>query len=186
MACTDQETPMPSLFGPRTQEVLPQLSIDEKAAITAGSGFFNMTGVEHLGIPNWLTTDGPNEGVGPPKWNVPAAQLRPVSEFDDGVVVNGTVGHRHLTVRPVDRAQRCAFGIGCKVDAPGDHLCDPRRPLRPTPARTPIRPAPPASPDHRSSPEVRGRPARGGASGRPRCGPRYRRLRCRPWSRWGC
>ena len=51
-------------LGPRTQEVLPQLSIEEKAAITAGSGFFNMTGVERLGIPNWLTTDGPNGARG--------------------------------------------------------------------------------------------------------------------------
>ena len=51
-------------LGPRTHEVLPQLSIEEKAAITAGSGFFNMTGVERLGIPNWLTTDGPNGARG--------------------------------------------------------------------------------------------------------------------------
>jgi beta-glucosidase len=51
-------------LGPRTQQVLPQLTIDEKAAITAGSGFFHMTGVERLGIPNWLTTDGPNGARG--------------------------------------------------------------------------------------------------------------------------
>jgi beta-glucosidase len=51
-------------FGPRTQETLPRLSIEEKAAITAGSGFFSMTGVERLGIPNWSTTDGPNGARG--------------------------------------------------------------------------------------------------------------------------
>jgi beta-glucosidase len=51
-------------FGPRTQETLPQLSLEEKAAITAGSGFFNMTGNERLGIPDWLTTDGPNGARG--------------------------------------------------------------------------------------------------------------------------
>ena len=53
-----------SEFGPRTQETLPQLSVEEKAAITAGSGFFNMTGNDRLGIPNWLTTDGPNGARG--------------------------------------------------------------------------------------------------------------------------
>ncbi len=51
-------------FGPRTQSVLTDLSIDEKAAITAGSGFFTMTGSERLGIPNWMTTDGPNGARG--------------------------------------------------------------------------------------------------------------------------
>lgn len=51
-------------LGPRTQQVLAQLTLEEKAAITAGSGFFHMTGVERLGIPNWLTTDGPNGARG--------------------------------------------------------------------------------------------------------------------------
>ena len=51
-------------LGTRTQRLLPQLSIDEKAAITAGSGFFTMTGVERLAIPNWGTTDGPNGARG--------------------------------------------------------------------------------------------------------------------------
>jgi beta-glucosidase len=51
-------------FGPRTREVLPTLSVEEKAAITAGSGMFNLTGVERLGIPNWLSTDGPNGARG--------------------------------------------------------------------------------------------------------------------------
>jgi len=51
-------------FGPRTQETLPQLTMEDKAAITAGSGSFNMTGVDRLGIPNWLTTDGPNGARG--------------------------------------------------------------------------------------------------------------------------
>lgn len=51
-------------LGPRTREVLSQLTIEEKAAITAGSGFFTMTGVQRLGIPNWATTDGPNGARG--------------------------------------------------------------------------------------------------------------------------
>jgi beta-glucosidase len=53
------ETPPPS-----TRDLLPQLSLDEKAAMTAGSGFFTMTGVPRLGIPNWGTTDGPNGARG--------------------------------------------------------------------------------------------------------------------------
>ncbi|MDH4277877.1 MAG: glycoside hydrolase family 3 C-terminal domain-containing protein [Acidimicrobiia bacterium] len=51
-------------LGPRTAELLPTLSIEEKAALTAGSGFFRMAGVERLGLPNWLTTDGPNGARG--------------------------------------------------------------------------------------------------------------------------
>ncbi len=51
-------------FGRRTQHILATLTLDEKAAITAGSGMFNMTGVERLGIPNWMTTDGPNGARG--------------------------------------------------------------------------------------------------------------------------
>ncbi|MDH3299165.1 MAG: glycoside hydrolase family 3 C-terminal domain-containing protein [Acidimicrobiia bacterium] len=51
-------------LGPRTADLLPTLSIEEKAALTAGSGFFHMTGVERVGLPNWLTTDGPNGARG--------------------------------------------------------------------------------------------------------------------------
>ncbi len=51
-------------LGPRTAELLPTLNIEEKAALTAGSGFFHLTGVERLGLPNWLTTDGPNGARG--------------------------------------------------------------------------------------------------------------------------
>ena len=51
-------------LGPRTAEILSQLNLDEKAAITAGSGFFAMTGVDRLGLPNWGTTDGPNGARG--------------------------------------------------------------------------------------------------------------------------
>ncbi len=51
-------------FGPRTADVLGTLSIEEKAAITAGSGFFTMSGVPRLGIPDWGTTDGPNGARG--------------------------------------------------------------------------------------------------------------------------
>ncbi len=51
-------------FGPRTAEILPQLTIEEKAAITSGSGQFTMTGVERLGLIDWGMTDGPNGARG--------------------------------------------------------------------------------------------------------------------------
>lgn len=52
------------VFGPRTRELLPQLTLDEKAALTAGADFFAMCGVERFGIADWLTTDGPNGARG--------------------------------------------------------------------------------------------------------------------------
>lgn len=51
-------------FRSRTEALLGTLSVEEKAALTAGSGFFSMTGVERAGIPNWETTDGPNGARG--------------------------------------------------------------------------------------------------------------------------
>lgn len=51
-------------LGPRTKALLSTLTLEEKAAITAGSGLFTMTGVERLGIPDWATTDGPNGARG--------------------------------------------------------------------------------------------------------------------------
>lgn len=48
----------------RTVATVADLSLDEKAAISAGSGFFTFTGVPRLGIPNWATTDGPNGARG--------------------------------------------------------------------------------------------------------------------------
>ena len=48
----------------RARETVAGLHLDEKAAISAGSGFFTFTGVPRLGIPNWGTTDGPNGARG--------------------------------------------------------------------------------------------------------------------------
>ena len=51
-------------LGPRTAEALGTLTVDEKAALSAGSGFFTMAGVTRLGIAGWGTTDGPNGARG--------------------------------------------------------------------------------------------------------------------------
>jgi beta-glucosidase len=48
----------------RARATVAELDLDEKAAISAGSGFFTFTGVPRLGIPNWGTTDGPNGARG--------------------------------------------------------------------------------------------------------------------------
>lgn len=48
----------------RARATVAELELDEKAAISAGSGFFTFTGVPRLGIPNWGTTDGPNGARG--------------------------------------------------------------------------------------------------------------------------
>ena len=48
----------------RARETVADLSLDEKAALSSGSGFFTFTGVPRLGIPNWGTTDGPNGARG--------------------------------------------------------------------------------------------------------------------------
>ncbi len=48
----------------RTDRTVADLSLDEKAALSAGSGFFTFSGVPRLGIPNWGTTDGPNGARG--------------------------------------------------------------------------------------------------------------------------
>ncbi|MEO6653105.1 MAG: glycoside hydrolase family 3 C-terminal domain-containing protein [Ilumatobacteraceae bacterium] len=52
------------MSGERSHDVVAGLDLDEKAAISAGSGFFTFTGVPRLGIPDWATTDGPNGARG--------------------------------------------------------------------------------------------------------------------------
>ena len=42
------------------KEVLQQLTLEEKAALCSGAGFWNTKGVERLGIPPMMLTDGPN------------------------------------------------------------------------------------------------------------------------------
>jgi beta-glucosidase len=51
-------------LGPRAAELLPTLTLEEKATMTAGSGLFTMAGVARLGIRDWATTDGPNGARG--------------------------------------------------------------------------------------------------------------------------
>lgn len=51
-------------IGPRTTAALASLTGDEKAALSAGDGFFTIAGVPRLGIGPFLTTDGPNGARG--------------------------------------------------------------------------------------------------------------------------
>ncbi len=51
-------------LGPRTTELLPTLTLTEKAALSAGSGLFTLAGVPRLGLPPWGSTDGPNGARG--------------------------------------------------------------------------------------------------------------------------
>jgi beta-glucosidase len=48
----------------RVGELLAEMTIDEKAALTAGGGMFTLAGVERLGVPAWPVTDGPNGARG--------------------------------------------------------------------------------------------------------------------------
>ena len=48
----------------RVQSLVTELTLDEKAAITAGSGIFALQGAERFGIPNLRVTDGPNGARG--------------------------------------------------------------------------------------------------------------------------
>jgi beta-glucosidase len=50
--------------GTLTAGLLDELTLEEKAAITAGSGLFAFTGVPRLGLPDWKCTDGPNGARG--------------------------------------------------------------------------------------------------------------------------
>ena len=48
----------------RAASILAELTIEEKAALTAGSGYFTMPGVTRLGLVEQGTTDGPNGARG--------------------------------------------------------------------------------------------------------------------------
>ena len=54
----------PSVLEDRIDTLLAQLTLDEKVAMTAGSGICHTTGVERLGIPRLKVTDGPNGARG--------------------------------------------------------------------------------------------------------------------------
>ena len=49
---------------PDREDLITQLSLDEKASLTAGFDLWNITGVERLGIPPIRVTDGPNGARG--------------------------------------------------------------------------------------------------------------------------
>src|SRR5690348_7560484 len=47
------------------KELVPGLTLDEKAALTAGADMWSTVAVERLGIPTVRVTDGPNGARGP-------------------------------------------------------------------------------------------------------------------------
>jgi beta-glucosidase len=48
-------------------DVLADLTLDEKAALTSGSGFWWTQPVERLGVPRLMVSDGPH-GLRAPAW----------------------------------------------------------------------------------------------------------------------
>ena len=54
----------PPTVGPRTEALLAEMTLAEKAALTAGSGFFELRGVARLGLADLRVTDGPNGARG--------------------------------------------------------------------------------------------------------------------------
>jgi beta-glucosidase len=63
---TEQPTGIarPSADDPRIDELLTELTLDEKAVLTGGSDSWHTTAVERLGIPALKVTDGPNGARG--------------------------------------------------------------------------------------------------------------------------
>ena len=48
----------------RIEELVKQMTLEEKVAMVSGSGPWHSTGVERLGIPSIKVTDGPNGARG--------------------------------------------------------------------------------------------------------------------------
>ena len=46
-------------FEERVRELLSKMTLEEKAAMCAGSDFWHTKGVERLGVPSVMVTDGP-------------------------------------------------------------------------------------------------------------------------------
>ena len=48
----------------KIEDLLAQMTLEEKVAMTAGSDMWHSTGVERLGIPPFKVSDGPNGARG--------------------------------------------------------------------------------------------------------------------------
>lgn len=91
-------------------QLLAELTLEEKASLTAGGGIFNMAGVARLGIPTVGVTDGPNgaRGIGlpgmdsKPSNSIPCATALGATWDVDLVTALGTV------------VGRDAVGQGCR------------------------------------------------------------------------
>ncbi|NLM39384.1 MAG: glycosyl hydrolase, partial [Firmicutes bacterium] len=44
----------------RVNQILEQLTLEEKASLCSGDGFWHLKGVERLGVPQIMVTDGPH------------------------------------------------------------------------------------------------------------------------------
>ena len=45
---------------PTAAELVAQLTLEEKASLTSGAGFWTTKGIERLGIPSVMVADGPH------------------------------------------------------------------------------------------------------------------------------
>ncbi|WP_337059464.1 glycoside hydrolase family 3 C-terminal domain-containing protein [Kineococcus sp. G2] len=57
---TDTAVPTPAPAGDRVEELLAQLTLEEKASLLGGSDFWHTQGVDRLGVPAVMVTDGPH------------------------------------------------------------------------------------------------------------------------------
>ncbi|WP_432494400.1 glycoside hydrolase family 3 C-terminal domain-containing protein [Kineococcus auxinigenes] len=57
---TDTAVPTPAPAGSRAEDLLAQLTLEEKASLLGGSDFWHTQGVDRLGVPAVMVTDGPH------------------------------------------------------------------------------------------------------------------------------
>jgi beta-glucosidase len=96
---------------PRIARLLAELSLDEKARLTAGAGFWTTAPVERLGIPAVGLTDGPNGARG---MTLPGVGGEPTSCTPSGSAL-GATWDADLVTRVGALIARDARSKGCRV-----------------------------------------------------------------------
>lgn len=112
---------------PDIEKIIKEMTLEEKAALSIGAGFWSTTSIERLGVPEIICTDGPHGVRRMPNPRVSGGKSQPATAFPTASCAAATWNLELMEREGEALAEECnAFGIDILL---GPGVCMKRSPL---------------------------------------------------------